>query len=93
MHLCSRTISHLYFFVSERRESSISGRFPTQESFEEENIEVLQDDLSMMTTIVKRFKKNVAGGLLTDKRLMNTLLGNIKILQSIADECDDDTQL
>ena len=47
----------------------------------------------MMTTIVKRFKKNVAGGLLTDKRLMHTLLGNIKILQSIADECDDDTQL
>ena len=46
----------------------------------------------MMTTIVKRFKKNAAGGL-TDKRLMHTLLGNIKILQSIADECDDDTQL
>ena len=67
------------------------GGLPTQESFEEEN-GILQDDLSMMTTIVKRFQKNAAGKL-TDERLTHALRENIKILRSIADECDDDTQL
>ena len=68
------------------------GGIPTQESFEEENVEILQDDLSMMTTLVKRFQKN-AGGKLTDKRLTQALQENIKILRSIADEFDEDTQL
>ena len=68
------------------------GGLPTQESFEEEICEILQDDLSMMKTIVKRFQKN-AGGKLTDQRLMHALQENIKILRSIAADSDDDTRL
>ena len=68
------------------------GGLPTQESFEEENFEIFQDDLSMMTIIVKRLQKNAAGKL-TDKRLTHALQENIEILQSIADESDDDTHL
>ena len=74
------------------------GGLPTQESFEEENVEILQDDLSMMTTIVKRFQKNIAGKL-TEKRLtlamhaLHFLQENIEILRSIADESEDDTHL
>ena len=79
-------------FPSERRESAMLGGIPSQESFEQENVEILQDDLSMLTTIVKRFQKNAAGKL-TDKRLFQTLQENIKILRCIAEECCDDTPL
>ena len=68
------------------------GGIPTQESFEHESLEVLQDDLSMMSIVVNRFQKNAAGRL-TDSKLMQTLRENIKVLQGIVDECDDDTQL
>ena len=68
------------------------GGIPTQESFEQEGLEVLRDDLSMMSIVVNRFQKNAAGRL-TDSKLMQTLRENIKVLQGIADECDDDTQL
>ena len=68
------------------------GGMPTQESFEQENLEVLRDDLSMMSIVVNRFQKNAAGRL-TDSKLMQTLRENIKVLQGIVDECDDDTQL
>ena len=74
------------------RQSAMLGGLPTQESFEEENIEIFQDDLSMMTIFVKRLQKN-APAKLTDKRLTQALQENIKILQSIADESDDNTQL
>ena len=80
------------FLSSEGRESAMLGGLPTQESFEEENFEILQDDLSMMTIIVKRLQKNAAGKL-TDKRLTHALQENIEILRSIADESDDDTHL
>ena len=68
------------------------GGIPTQESFEQEGLEVLRDDLSMMSIVVNRFQKNAAGRL-TDSKLMQTLRENIKVLQGIVDECDDDTQL
>ena len=68
------------------------GGIPTQESFEQESLEVLRDDLSMMSIVVNRFQKNAAGRL-TDSKLMQTLRQNIKVLQGIIDECDDDTQL
>ena len=68
------------------------GGIPTQESFEQESLEVLRDDLSMMSIVVNRFQKNAAGRL-TDSKLMQTLRENIKVLQGIVDECDDDTQL
>ena len=75
------------------------GEIPSQESFEREDLEILQDDVSMMTTIVpmmttivKRIKKNAAGRH-SDTKLMQTLRENIKVLQGIVDECDDDTQL
>ena len=68
------------------------GGIPTQESFEQEGLEVLRDDLSMMSIVVNRFQKNAAGRL-TDSKLMQTLRENIKVLQGIVDECDDDTPL
>ena len=68
------------------------GGIPTQESFEQESLEVLRDNLSMMSIVVNQFQKNAAGRL-TDSKLMQTLRENIKVLQGIVDECDDDTQL
>ena len=68
------------------------GGIPTQESFEQESLEVLRDHLSIMSIVVNRFQKNAAGRL-TDSKLMQTLRENIKVLQGIVDECDDDTPL
>ena len=77
---------------SERGESAMLGGIPTQESFEQESLEVLRDNLSMMSIVVNQFQKNAAGRL-TDSKLMQTLRENIKVLQGIVDECDDDTPL
>ena len=69
------------------------GEIPSQESFEREDLEILQDDVSMMTTIVKRIKKNAAG-IHRDTKLMQTLRENGKILLSITgDESNIDTHL
>ena len=69
------------------------GEIPSQESFEREDLEILQDDVSMMTTIVKRIKKNAAGRQ-SDTKLMQTLRENGKILLSITgDESNIDTHL
>ena len=76
------------------------GEIPSQESFEREDLEILQDDVSMMTTIVpmmttivKRIKKNAAGRH-SDTKLMQILRENGKILLSITgDESNIDTHL
>ena len=69
------------------------GQIPSQESFEREDLEILQDDVSMMTTIVKRIRKN-ASGRHNDTKLMQTLRENGKILLSITgDESNIDTHL
>ena len=69
------------------------GEIPSQESFEREDLEILQDHVSMMTTIVKRIKKNAAGRH-SDTKLMQTLRENGKILLSITgDESNIDTHL
>ena len=69
------------------------GEIPSQESFEREDLEILQDDVSMMTTIVKRIKKN-ATGRHSDTKLMQTLRENGKILLTITgDESNIDTHL
>ena len=69
------------------------GEIPSQESFEREDLEIFQDDVSMMTTIVKRIKKNAAGRH-SDTKLMQTLRENGKILLSITgDESNIDTHL
>ena len=69
------------------------GEIPSQESFEREDLEILQDDVSMMTTIVKRIRKN-ASGRQSDTKLMQTLRENGKILLSITgDESNIDTHL
>ena len=69
------------------------GEIPSQESFEREDLEILQDDVSMMTTIVKRIRKH-ASGRHNDTKLMQTLRENGKILLSITgDESNIDTHL
>ena len=69
------------------------GEIPSQESFEREDLEILQDHVSMMTTIVKWIKKNAAGRH-SDTKLMQTLRENAKILLSITgDESNIDTHL
>ena len=69
------------------------GEIPSQESFEREDLEILQDDVSMMTIIVKRIRKN-ASGRHNDTKLMQTLRENGKILLSIpGDESNIDTHL
>ena len=69
------------------------GEIPSQESFEREDLEILQDHVSMMITNVKWIKKN-ASGRQSDTKLMQTLRENGKILLSIAgDESNIDTHL
>ena len=77
------------------RRRTISG-FPSKESVEDEDVEnlnVVQENLIIISTAMKGIKKNVFGNQIVDNKIKHDLKDNLEMLMRIIDEAGGNSHL